>query len=321
MTLPASIAPMLATAGTLPADDGAWGYEIKWDGVRSLAYLDGGAGTMRLESRNLIDITVRYPELEDLARAAGDREVVLDGEIVAFDASGRPSFSLLQQRMHIADRREAVARTRAAPVTYEIFDLLWLEGTALAGEPLSERRARLLGLGLAPGCWQIPGSHVGDGAALLEATRAQGLEGVVAKKLASTYEPGRRSRNWLKIKNFRSQEVVIGGWMEGEGNRAGRLGALLVGCYDGDRLLFAGRVGTGFSDRVLRELQAGLEARAAPASPFAQPVPYRKARFVRPELVAEVAFTEWTPGGTLRHPSFKGLRDDKDPHEVVRESS
>ena len=314
---------MLATSGRLPARDEDWAFEIKWDGVRMLAYVDGRppTGTMRLESRNLIDITSRYPELEDLPAALAGHAAVLDGEAVAFDEEGRPSFSRLQHRMHIADPREAAARTKQYPVVYEIFDLLWLDGEDLTGQPFTRRRERLAALAIPDGCWQLPGYHVGDGPLLLEATKQRGLEGVVAKKLTSPYEPGRRSRNWIKIKNFRGQEVVIGGWLAGEGNRTGRLGALLAGYYDGDKLRYAGRVGTGFTDQTLRELQAALEERAIPASPFADPIPERTAHFVRPDLVAEVAFSEWTPGGTMRHPSYKGLREDKDPHEVVREPS
>jgi len=315
---------MLATAGALPGRDADWAFEIKWDGVRVLAYVDGrpATTTLRLESRNRIVITQRYPEIGDLPGAIAGHAAVLDGEAVAFDEEGRPSFSRLQRRMHIADPREAATRTTSYPVTYEIFDLLWLDGEDLTGLPFTQRRARLDGLQLPAGRWQVPAYHVGDGTALLAATRAQGLEGVVAKKLTSPYEPGRRSRNWVKVKNFRGQEVVIGGWLAGSGGRAGRLGALLVGYHDEAGLLrYAGRVGTGFTDRVLRDLQGALEARAATASPFSDPIPERAARFVRPELVAEVAFSEWTPDGLLRHPSYKGLRSDKDPREVVREPS
>ncbi|MGH9002108.1 MAG: non-homologous end-joining DNA ligase, partial [Acidimicrobiia bacterium] len=196
--------------------------------------------------------------------------------------------------------------------------LLWLEGHSTMGLPYEERRRLLEDLNLNGPNWQTPPSHRGDGSTLLEATRAGGLEGVVAKRLDSTYEPGVRTRHWLKVKNHCSQELVIGGWLPGEGSRA-RLGALVVGTYDGARLVYAGRVGTGFTDAELTRLTRLLEERARPDSPFDPPPPIKGVRFVQPELVAEVTFTEWTAAGILRHPAYKGLRDDRDPGDVVRE--
>ena len=310
-------APMLATTGTLPRDDAAWSFEIKWDGVRALTYV--GDGRLRMESRNGADITPRYPELHDLVGAVGPHQVVLDGEVVAFDESGRPSFGLLQHRMHLADAREVRLRMADIPARYMIFDVLWLDGEPLVDRPYTERREALTGLGLDDSCWQVPGHHIGDGSAMSAASKERGLEGVVAKKLNSLYEPGRRSRCWLKIKNVRRQEVVIGGWLAGEGNRTGRLGALVIGVYDETGLRFAGKVGTGFTDQTLRQLQALLVPLEQPTSPFVDKVPWRLARYVQPVLIAEVEFSEWTANGTLRHPSFKGLRDDKQPEEVVRE--
>jgi bifunctional non-homologous end joining protein LigD len=204
-----------------------------------------------------------------------------------------------------------------------IFDILYLDGRSLLAEPYERRRAELERLGLQGDAWQTPAYHRGDGAALLEASRAQGLEGVVAKRLGSQYVPGRRSRDWLKIKNVRSQEVVIGGWLPGKGRREGELGALLVGYYEAEggeqRLRYAGKVGTGFADADLRLLRERLASLETDRSPFDGRQPEKASRFVEPRLVAQVEFNEWTNAGTLRHPSYQGLRDDKPAADVVRE--
>lgn len=313
---PGSLPPMLATAGSLPADDAAFAFEIKWDGVRALVHLTGAG--LRIDSRKLVDITPRYPELWPLAEVL-DRAVVLDGEVVAFDEDGLPSFGRLQHRMHVTEPRDVRQRMELYPVAFMAFDLLWVDGRSTMGLPYAERRELLDGLGLDHSCWSTPRHHVGDGAALLAATRARGMEGIVAKRLDSRYEAGRRSRAWLKIKSKPRQDVVVGGWVPGSGNRSGRLGALLAGCYEGGELRFAGRVGTGFDDKTLDQLGHTLAALARPTSPFATGVLPKEARFVEPRLVAEVEFGEWTANGTMRHPSFKGLRDDKVPEEVVRE--
>jgi bifunctional non-homologous end joining protein LigD len=319
--MPRSLAPMLARPGQLPTDERNWAYEIKWDGVRAIAYVQ--PGEICIESRNLRDITRTYPELRPLARALGSRPAVLDGEIVAFDDDGRPSFSRLQERMHVESDSAARRRAERTPVTYMIFDLLYLDGRSLLAFPYQRRRERLQELDLAGAAWQTPQSHRGDGdgPALLAATAAQGLEGLVAKRVDSLYEPGRRSSAWVKVKNTRRQELVIGGWTPGEGRRTERLGALLVGHYDPEgRLVYAGKVGTGFSDKTLADLGRRLSSLRRDGSPFTGPgKPPRGARFVEPELVAEVEFTEWTPDGQLRHPSYQGLRNDRDPREVVRE--
>lgn len=316
--MPEGLRPMLATlAGTLPKDEACYGFEVKWDGIRALAYVSGGR--IRLEARSGRDVSNRYPELRELGRRMGTTQAVLDGEIVALDANGRPSFERLQRRMHV-ESESAVRRLRQdVPVAYAIFDLLWLEGHSTMDLPYEERRRLLDDLGLNGPNWQTPPYHRSDGATLLEATKAGGMEGVVAKRLDSTYEPGVRTRNWLKVKNHCSQEFVIGGWLPGEGART-RLGALLVGCYDGERLVYAGRVGTGFTEAELTRLTGLLEERAQPDSPFDPRPPVKGVRSVRPDLVAEVEFTEWTAAGILRHPSYKGLRDDREPEEVVRET-
>lgn len=311
------IAPMLAVSGKLPSHDEQWAFEVKWDGVRAVAYIDDGR--MRLESRNLLDITPRYPELYGLPDALKGHGVVLDGEVVTFDEAGRPSFGRLQHRMHVVGERDVRARMAEYPVVYMVFDVLWLDGESQMRLPYAARREVLAGLGLHAESWQTPAHHVGDGAAMLAASRERGLEGVLAKKIDTPYEAGKRSRCWLKVKNTARQEVVIGGWLPGAGNRTGRIGALLVGYYEGDRLHFAGKVGTGYTDRMLAELAQTLAPLSRPTSPFAEKVPYKEARFVEPSLVCDVEFTEWTATNTLRHPSFKGLRDDKAPRHVVKE--
>ena len=315
--LPERLAPMLARAGSLPRDDGAWAFEVKWDGIRALAYSQ--PGRLRFESRNFNDISARYPELRALNRALSSHEAVLDGEIVAFDTGGRPSFERLQQRMNLTGDSAIRRRARDVPVVYVVFDLLHLDGHPLLDLPYAERRERLRALGLDGPHWQTPAHHVGNGAALLEAVRGNGLEGVVAKRLDSRYEPGRRSGGWLKVKAVRRQEVVIAGWVPGEGRRRDRIGALLMGWYDDGQLRFAGKLGTGFNERELDRLAGLLAPLERPTSPFAGRQPQRGAIFAEPVLVAEVEFTEWTAEGMLRHPSYKGLRDDKPAIEVVRE--
>jgi bifunctional non-homologous end joining protein LigD len=315
--MPEPFAPMAATLSTLPPDDDAWAYEIKWDGVRALAIVE--PGRLRLVSRNLRDITSQYPEIRDLTRELGARHAVLDGEIVAFDSEGRPSFQRLQPRMHVTSDSAIARLRREIPVVYVVFDLLYLDGRSLVDEPYAERRRQLESAVTGGASWQVPAYQAGDGATLLAATRSQRLEGIVAKRLDSRYRPGRRSPEWLKIKNVLRQEVVIGGWVPGQGQLSGRFGALLVGYYDpaAGGLRYAGKVGTGFnaSDRdVLRDRLAELETTT---SPFIGRQPQKESVFVEPRLVCEVEFGEWTAAGTMRHPSYEGLRDDK-PIEAVR---
>ena len=316
--LPERIEPMKAATAKLPADDECWGYEIKWDGVRAIALCRTGKVT--LQSRSLRDITAQYPEIAAIALELEGREAVLDGELVAYDEEGRPSFQRLQRRMHVASAAEVRKRRADVQVTYVIFDLLHLDGESLLTLTYEERRERLETLGLNGESWQTPSYHRGDGAAMLEASRARGLEGVVAKRLTSPYRPGKRGRDWLKVKNFRGQEVVIGGWLPGKGRREGGIGSLLAGVHDEEgRLRFAGKVGTGFSEEELRRLGELLRPLRRETSPFEGRQPERAAIFAEPELVAEVDFAEWTTAGTMRHPAYKGLRDDKDPRDVVRE--
>jgi bifunctional non-homologous end joining protein LigD len=312
--MPEEVAPMLARIGPLPPADGRWAYEVKWDGVRAIGFVQGGR--LRLSSRQGNDITARYPELRDLGRALGSREAVLDGEVVAFGDDGRPSFQNLQRRMHVTSEH-AVRRLAASdPVVYVVFDLLFLEGRSLCEHSYDERRAALLDLGLQGPAWQTPPHHLADGAALLEASRRMGLEGIVAKRRDCPYTPGRRSAGWVKVKNVRRDPFVIGGWLGGEGRRSGSLGALLVGFVEDGGLRYVGRVGTGFDERELAHLGTLLAERAREDSPFAGRQPGKGARFVEPDLVCTVEYLELTRARTLRAPSYKGLVDGVAPDEV-----
>ena len=316
--MPEHLAPMLARPGQVPREEEKWSFEVKWDGIRAIAYSQ--PGRVRLESRNLNEITAAYPEVRGLMEQLGMREAVLDGEMVAFDEHGRPSFERLQSRMHVTGASQVKRLMGSTPVVYAIFDLLYLDGESLMALPYSERRARLAELELGGAAWRVPDYHVGDGQRLLAATAAQGLEGIVAKRLDSRYEPGARNGCWLKIKHTRRQELVIGGWLPGEGRRQDRIGALLMGYYLAGDFKYAGRVGTGFTERTLDDLARRLAPLQTGESPF-KPKPKlpRNAMFVEPRLVAEVEFREWTREGIMRAPSFKGLREDKAPEEVVRE--
>lgn len=317
--MPERIEPMKAKLGGLPAGDAAFAYEVKWDGIRAVARLD--RGHLDLTGRNGTDYRPRYPELRPLGAALGSARAILDGEIVAFDEQGRPSFERLQSRMHLTGEAAIERRAKELPVTYVAFDLLWLDGHLTTGLPYRDRRRLLAELELDGPNWRTPAHHEGDGAALLEATREQGLEGIVAKRLDSIYEPGRRSGAWIKVKNVLRQEVVIGGWSPGEGKRSGRLGAICTGVHDEDGALrYAGKVGTGFDEAMLDLLTAKLEPLRRDSSPFTGRQPPRNAIFAEPKLVAEIEFREWTHTGTLRAGVFLGLRDDVDPASTVRES-
>jgi bifunctional non-homologous end joining protein LigD len=315
--MPRGLRPMLARLSKMPKNEDHYGFEIKWDGVRALAYL--ARGTITLESRTGRDITFQFPEAAGLSGPLGRRQVVLDGELVAFDEAGRPSFQQLQGRIHLGSEALVRERMRTIPVTYMLFDVLHLSGRSTRELPYEERRAVLEGLDLDGPSWQTPGYHAGEGSALLAVSREKGLEGVIAKRLGSVYEPGSRGGAWLKVKNVRSQEVVIGGWLPGKRRRSGTIGALLVGYYEDGDLRFAGKVGTGFGEEDLRRLAEALEPLRRDTSPFVGRQPERGSIFVEPKLVAEVEFGEWTQAGTMRHPSFKGLRTDKPARDVVRE--
>jgi bifunctional non-homologous end joining protein LigD len=320
--LPTSIKPMLATTGQLPDDSTPWAYEIKWDGVRAILFVEGGR--VRAQSRNDLDVTVAFPELADIGDFLGMTTCVLDGEIVALGEDGRPSFGRLQHRMHVTNQREARRRATSDPVTFVAFDVLYLKGRLLLSASYDERRAMLESLRLSGETFTTTESFRNvEGRDILAATVQNGLEGVVAKRRDAPYRPGRRSPDWVKVKSFRTQEVVIGGWTEGRGERDGSLGALLMGIPGDEGLRYVGKVGTGFSARARQELLDDLRPLATPTSPFPSPPPAREAagaHFVRPELVGEVRFSELTSAGRLRHPTWRGLRPDKAPHEVVVES-
>jgi bifunctional non-homologous end joining protein LigD len=313
--------PMLATAASsLPPADGSWAYEMKWDGLRALAHIEGGA--VRLWSRTGREITGGYPELRDMAAGVRAGQAVLDGEIVAFGGAEWPSFEAIQQRMNLSPAQSRLLAPEV-PVTYLAFDLLSLDGRSLLDEPYTQRRTLLDALGLNGRHWQTPPSFTdAAGPDVLAVSKQHGLEGVVAKRLASRYEPGKRSQSWRKIKNVRRQEAVVGGWKPGEGNRAGQIGSLLIGVQGPGGLDYAGHVGTGFTQQTLAMLGERLAPLRRGTSPFASPVPPEHARaavWAEPLVVVEVAFSQWTSEGRMRAASYKGLRNDKDPAEVVRE--
>jgi bifunctional non-homologous end joining protein LigD len=317
------IAPMLATPGSMPppGEQRRWAFEMKWDGVRAVAYV--ADGRLVVLGRSGRDITGVYPELAGVAGTLVDRRCVLDGEIVAFDAQGRPSFETLQARMHGVRRGRAAARDVPSVACF-VFDVLHLDGVSLLDQPYAHRRRVLQTLDLDDPHWVVPPVFEGTGAAALETSARQQLEGIVAKRLDARYEPGRRSPAWVKIKHLRTQEVVIGGWRLGTGARATTFGSLLCGVHEGGRLLYVGRVGTGFTQERLAALADLLAGLARATSPFDDVVPVadtRDARWVEPRLVGEVAFASWTREGRLWHPTWRGLRLDKDPAEVVCEEN
>jgi bifunctional non-homologous end joining protein LigD len=319
-SVPDAVAPMLAVDGPLPDDD-QHGYEWKWDGFRGCARVSD-TGETRITSRSGSDHTYRYPELGDVFGAAlGGRAAVLDGEVVALNAAGRPEFELMQRRaMH-----EPTAKLRAeVPVVYFAFDLLRIGSESLLTRPYEQRRELLAEL-LRPADGRIvvpPWYTRADisPAQLLETAAAHGIEGVVAKRLDAPYLPGARSPLWTKRALTRTREVVVGGWRVGAGRRADTLGALLLGGYDDEgALVYLGDVGTGFSDDALDHLRAVLAPLARPASPFASEVPRDRARgahWVEPVLVGEVVYRRVTPDRRLRHTSWRGLRPDRTPDEV-----
>ena len=312
--------PMLATPGELPTadEDDAWGYEFKWDGVRAVAAVRDGV--VELLSRKGTDITVRYPELGRPPDVLAGHDVVVDGEIVLMDEAGVPDFGALQNRMHRTGP-EVPAMAAARPVTFLVFDLLADDGEDLTALPYEERRQRLDALNPTAYRWANTPWFSGSGADVRAASRENGLEGVVAKRLDSPYRPGVRSPDWRKVKNVRTQAVVVGGWRPGQGRRAGGVGSLLIGVHDDDgRLVYAGHVGTGFTQQDLRDIEALFTPRRT--SPFEGTLPRevtRDAHWVEPQVVGEVAYAVWTSDGRLRHPSWRGLRDDLDPDDVVIE--
>jgi bifunctional non-homologous end joining protein LigD len=315
---PPQFRPMMADPGGKPFDDPAWVFEPKLDGVRTLVYL--GMNSVRLVSRTGRDQTLQYPEFGRMFERVTAENAVLDGEIVAFDSEGRPSFQRLQQRMNLQSKSEVDRVRREVPVQLFVFDVLWLDGQDLTKLPLTERRARLEEV-------VVPGKGIDvtlvvpeHGMALWESAKERGLEGVMAKRAASRYQPGKRSPDWKKVKVLNRDDFVILGWTPGQGGRGSSFGALMLGAYVGGELRWVGQVGTGFTDRTLADLMARLEPLQVDRPAVDDPELRRVvgARFVRPELVASVEYLQVTDGGRkLRAPSFKGLRDDVLPEDCI----
>lgn len=309
------IEPMSAVSGELPADDDAWMFEPKWDGMRVLVEIDHGVVTAW--SRTGRDVTVEFPELAGLSAIAPT--AVLDTEVVALDEDGRSSFSRLQPRFGVTSPTEAAARARAVPVTIVVFDLLHLDGLDAWRLPFEQRRQLLEALVDDGPTWRRTPSSRGGGAAWLEAAREHGLEGIMAKRADRPYEPGRRSQAWRKVKLRHEQEFVVCGWTAGTGRRDGGVGALVLGCHDRDGLRWTGNVGTGLSDADLDRWLVDLTSIERPDSPFAVATSHRALREVRwatPTHVVQIAYTEWTNDGRLRHPVLLGRREDVDPTHV-----
>ena len=314
----AVIEPMLATLGKMPSDPTRYAFEIKWDGIR--AVIEAGNGKLVIRSRNGIDITSRYPELAGLANSFGKHRVVLDGEIISLGPDGRPSFPRLTHRIHLTDPADIRRMAAAQPIFLVLFDLLRVDRRSMLDVPYTERRAELESLGLSSEHWQVTPVRFGDGQPMLQLATERRLEGLVAKRLDSVYMPGRRSPDWLKIKLVNRQEFVIGGWVPEKSGDATRIGALLIGVYGDDgQLHYVGKVGTGLSAKDHAPLLAKLTKSIATKSPFVEVLP--KALYVRPSLVAEVEYRRWPKDALVHQSSFKGLRTDKKPTEVKRETA
>jgi bifunctional non-homologous end joining protein LigD len=315
------VSPMLAVAGTAADVDDDWAYEMKWDGIRAVAVVQGDRVT--LTSRNGNDLTPAYPELQALAGLVdSEGGAVLDGEVVAVDDTGRPDFGLLQTRMGLTKPREVEAAAKGAPVRYLLFDVLHAEGRSLVRQTYDERREVLERVVRPEGAIDVPVVFDGDLEAAMRTSQRLRLEGVVAKRRDAAYSPGRRSRAWIKMKHHATQEVVIAGWRPGNGRRASGVGSLLMGVPGDDGLTYVGRVGTGFRDRDLDELLTEFRRVERKTSPLVG-VPAadaRDAHWITPSRVGEVSFAEWTSTGRLRQPSWRGWRPDKSPSDVVRES-
>jgi len=321
-----AVSPMLATLGTITdvnEHDDDWAIEMKWDGIRAIATL--GPDAVTFTSRNRNDLTGSYPDLAEIREAVDGSllehgAAVLDGEIVVFNSRGRPDFGLLQTRMNLGGD-DARAAARRHPARFVVFDLLEANGASLVGRPWADRRVLLEQGVTARGRVEVSPVFDGDASAAIAASSELGLEGIVAKKRDGTYAAGRRSRNWIKVKNSRTQEVVIGGWRPGRGRRTGSVGSLLLGVPGDGSLHYVGRVGSGFSDRALDELTGRFRGLERMESPF-DDVPRgdaSDARWLAPTLVGEVEFAEWTSTGRLRHPAWRGWRPDKNAADVVRE--
>lgn len=314
-TMPPSIEPMLARTGALPERSEGWAFEFKWDGVRAITYWDGHR--IRIESRNLANVTFRYPELHDFGQSLR-YNTILDGEIVALDEHGRPSFSLLQQRMHVDKPASLRARSHIR-IHYYVFDLLHFAGTTLFDEPYERRRIMLEELNLQHPSCRVPPSYRGEGADILAVARKHGLEGILCKRRDSLYRPGRRSDDWRKVKVVNTREFVIGGFKYGINGRD-KIGSLQLGAYDADmRLRFVGGAGTGFGGPDHQILLSRLEPIRRPESPFDDAIDRKDVVFVAPRYVAQVEYRRWPAGGQIQQAAYKGLRTDKPAGDVTLE--
>jgi DNA ligase D-like protein (predicted ligase) len=305
---------MLATLVAHPFTDPGWLYERKLDGERTLAVRRGT--DVRLYSRNELDISSQYPEVVAALEAQRRRDLVIDGEVVAFDPNDQTSFALLQRRMHVAHPSPSLLSS--VPVVYFVFDVLVAGGKDLRSLGTLDRKERLRSLLVFADPLRFTEHRLGDGEGFYAEACRSGWEGLIAKRADAPYRPG-RSKDWLKLKCVNEQEFVIGGFTEPKGSRVG-FGALLLGYFEGDELRYGGKVGTGFDRATLRELTTRLRAIERDGKPFTGlGVPRKGVHFVDPVLVAQIAFSEWTPDGQLRHPRFLGIRQDKAAREVVRE--
>ncbi len=317
--MPRAIHPMLATMVDKPFDDDDWLYEIKWDGYRALTFIDGNS--VRLVSRNQNDLTAAYPELGEIVGYVKASNAILDGEIVAVDDEGRPSFSLMQQRTGVGEGGRRIRRTRDdIPVVYYAFDLLYLDGYDLMQADLEARKSLLASILVPNEVFRYSDHYVGRGTALFEAAAQRGLEGIVAKRRRSRYEQ-KRSRDWLKIKIVKRQECVIGGYTDPRGSRE-NFGSIVLGLYDDKgRLIPVGQAGSGFTEQTHAQMWQRLHALETTRNPFFGKVESdRPVHYVKPELVAEIKFSEWTHEGQsggvkMRAPVFQGLRFDKNAGE------
>jgi bifunctional non-homologous end joining protein LigD len=319
--MPTEIHPMLATSIDQPFDGSEWLFEIKWDGYRAVAFIENGK--IRLVSRNQNDLTARYPELKDLPNFVKAKNAILDGEVVALDEQGRASFSLMQQRTGFRPGGRRAATNADVPVLYYAFDLLYLDGYDWRRVPLEDRKKKLASILVTGDSLRYSDHYEQQGKALFEIARQKGLEGILAKRRDSIYQE-RRSGEWLKIKIRHRLEAVIGGYTEPEGSRA-HFGSIVLGLYDKQgRLIHVGQAGSGFNQESLSEISKLLKKRETKQKPFYGDVEaLRKVTWVKPDLVAEIEYAEWTDGASggsgpkLRAPVFLGLRDDKDPKECV----
>jgi len=304
-----AIEPMLATSGELPRSDDGWVYEFKWDGVRCIAETDQ-EGQISLLSRNRNDFTVSFPEVHPIASELPPN-TVLDGELVVLDEDRRPNFGLLQHRLHVVDPHQVSSLVGTHPVNYFVFDVLGLDGHDLCGLPWHERRRVLDSMELSGSSWRVPPFFEGDGQATLEAAESLKLEGLVAKRRDGVYWPGRRSPSWQKVKLVRTDGFVVGGFSEGSGRRSGVVGSLMLGAYDEGRFRYVGSVGSGLSDAEAQLFKDHLGALVVDADPFEIGPDRPAGRFVRPELVVQVKYHQWTNSLVLRHPSYIGRGTDR----------